>query len=453
MAEERREFFGHLISLVLPIALQSLLTSLVSASDAFMLGFLDQASLSAISLAAQITFVLSLFHAAYMIGAGALAAQYWGIRDGKTVEHVLGISLRFSLPTSAVFFLLARFFPGLLMRAFTSDALLIALGADYLRIVSLSYLMSGFSQMFLNIMKNSGRVGRAALYGSAAVVLNILLNLVLIFGLPGIPALGIRGAAIATVIARGSELVLCLAENTRRNRVGLHRETFRSPGRALLGRYWEITAPVLANEIAWGGGVAMFSVILGHLGSDAVAASSVTNILREVLMCFCTGIGGGAAILLGNQLGAGEMGKARRTGARLLAASVSFGAAAGILVLIASLLVARVNKAMTPAALGYLRKMGYISAYYVAAKAFNSCLVGGIFCAGGDTRFGFWCDLINMWAVILPISALAAFRLRWPVMAVYFLLNMDEIGKIPFEIAHYKKGKWINNLTGGADTV
>ena len=453
MAEERREFYRQLTSLVLPIALQSLLTSLVSASDAFMLGFLDQASLSAISLATQIPFVLSLFQAAFMIGAGVLAAQYWGVRDRDTVEKVLGISLRFSLPTAALFFVAARFFPSVLMRAFTSDGELIERGAEYLRIVSWSFLMSGFSQMFLNIMKNSGRVGRAALYGSTAVVLNILLNLVLIFGFFGLPALGVLGAAVATAVSRGAELVLTLAENLRPDQVRLRRETLFSPDGVLTRRYWRYTAPVLANEIAWGGGVAMFSVILGHMGSDAVAANAVTSILKEILLCFCTGIGGGAAILLGNQLGAGELEKARRSSVRLLGASVLFGALAGVLVLIATAAVARTNRAMTSAALGYLRKMGLISSYYVVAKAYNSCLVGGVFVAGGDTRFGFWCDLINMWGVILPVSAVAAFLLRRPVMTVYFLLNLDEIGKIPFEVAHYKKGKWINNLTGGADTV
>ena len=453
MAEERREFYRQMASLVLPIALQSLLTSLVSASDAFMLGFLDQASLSAISLATQIPFVLSLFQAAFMIGSGVLAAQYWGVRDRDTVEKVLGISLLFSLPTAALFFVAARFFPSFLMRAFTSDGELIERGAEYLRIVSWSFLMSGFSQMFLNIMKNSGRVGRAALYGSTAVVLNILLNLVLIFGFFGLPALGVLGAAVATAVSRGAELVLTLAENLRPDQVRLRRGTLFSPDGVLTRRYWRYTAPVLANEIAWGGGVAMFSVILGHMGSDAVAANAVTNILKEILLCFCTGIGGGAAILLGNQLGAGELEKARRSSVRLLGASVLFGALAGVLVLIATAVVARTNRAMTPTALGYLRRMGLISSYYVVAKAYNSCLVGGVFVAGGDTRFGFWCDLINMWGVILPASAIAAFLLRRPVMTVYFLLNLDEIGKIPFEVAHYKKGKWINNLTGGTDTV
>ena len=451
MSGDLRGFIRELTRLVLPIALQSLLSALVSASDAFMLGFLDQASLSAISLATQITFVLSLFHSAFMIGAAVLAAQYWGISDRHTVEKVLGVSLLFSLPVSAVFFLAARFRPEWLMRLFTDDAELIGRGAEYLRIVSWSFLMSGYSQMFLNIMKNSGRVGRAALYGSVAVILNILLNLVLIFGLFGAPALGIRGAAIATTVSRGAELALCLAENARPGQVRLRRTALTSPEGDLARRYWHYTAPVLANMIAWGGGVAMFSVILGHLGSDAVAANSVTNIIKNIMLCFCTGIGGGTSIMLGNQLGAGELEKARRSSVRLLTASVLFGALAGMLVLICVSLVARSSTALSPRAVGYLRKMGYISAYYVIASSFNSTLVAGVFTAGGDTRFGFWCDLINMWGVILPVSALAAFRLHAPVMTVYFLLNLDEIGKIPFEVAHYRKGKWIKNLTDSGE--
>lgn len=195
-----RKFYRELTAVVLPIALQSLLASLVSASDALMLGLLDQSSLSAISLATQVQFVLSLFLSAFMIGASVLAAQYWGQRDRDAVEQTLALSLRIAVPTSALFMLAALFMPGTLMRAFTGDPALIALGVPYLRLVSPSYLLMGVSQMYLNIMKNSGRVKQSALYGSIAVVANILLNLVLIFGLLGAPKLGIQGAELAAFV-------------------------------------------------------------------------------------------------------------------------------------------------------------------------------------------------------------------------------------------------------------
>ena len=444
---ENRGFFRELMRIVFPIAMQSLLSSLVSASDALMLGFLDQNSLSAISLAAQVQFVLSLFQAAFMIGAGVLAAQYWGIRDRDTVERVLGLSLRASVPVSALFFLLGLLAPGALMRCFTPDTALIALGVPYLRIVSVTYLLTGVSQMYLNIMKNSGRVSRASAYASAAVIINILLNLVLIFGWLGLPAMGIRGAAVATVISRGMEFLLCLLENRRKGVVKLRLPYFLHADGVLQRRYWKHTAPVLANGIAWGGGFTMFSVIMGHLGGDAVAANSITGILKNILTCFSTGLGAGSGILLGNLLGAGELERAKDYSRRLIRASLVFGAAAGTLLLAALPGVLHFSDSLTDTAREYVKYMGFISAYYVVGRSLNGVLIEGTFCAGGDTRFGFICDLINMWVFIIPLASLAAFVLKWPVMAVYFILHLDEIGKIPFEIAHYRKYKWLKNLT------
>ena len=444
---ENRGFFCELLRVVFPIAMLSLLSSLVSASDALMLGLLDQASLSAISLATQVQFVLGLFQAAFMIGASVLAAQYWGLRDRDTIEQVLGLSLRLSVPVSSLFTAAALFAPVLLMRLFTSDPELISRGIPYLRIVSASYLLTGISQMYLNIMKNSGRVARSSLYASAAVVLNIALNLLLIFGLAGLPAMGIRGAALATVIARAVELALCLLENRKPEVVRMRLRHCLKTAPELRKRFYHYMAPVLANEIAWGGGVTMFSVIMGHLGSDAVAANSITNILKNILTCFSTGLGAGSGIMLGNLLGAGELDAAKACSRKLIRASLLLGACAGAVLLAALPPVLRFSGSLTETARAYVKYMGFISAYYVVGRSLNGVLIEGTFCAGGDTRFGFLCDLVNMWCFIIPLASLAAFVLKWPVMAVYFILNLDEICKIPFEIRHYRKYKWLKNLT------
>ena len=443
----KKTFSKELMAIVVPVALQSLLSSLVSASDALMLGFLDQSSLSAISLATQIAFVLSLFHMAFATGVSILAAQYWGIEDRVTVEKVLGISLKISVPVSALFSLAAFFIPGTLMRIFTSDPELIALGIPYLKIVSITYLITGFSQMYLTLLRNSGRVTKSSVFSSVAVVLNILLNLVLIFGWLGIPAMGIRGAALATVIARVVELILCIIENRKRDLPGFRLSRLMHKEKALTADYYRYMFPVLLNYIAWGGGVTMFSVIIGHLGSDAVAANSITNIVKNVLLCFCTGIGAGSGIMVGNRLGAGELEEAKETGRKLLTAAVIFGAIAGVILLLLVPVRSVFSRSLSETSSGYLKIMMLISSYHVIGKSLNSTMVGGIFTAGGDTRFGFICDLINMWAFVIPLASLAAFVFKWPVPVVYFLLNLDEICKIPFEIHHYRKYKWVKNLT------
>lgn len=442
-----QSFLRKLFSIVIPIALQALLSSLVSASDALMLGLLDQASLSAISLATQITFVLTLFQAAFMIGASVLAAQYWGIHDKETVEKVLGLSLRISVPVSALFSLAGLLMPSVLMRIFTNDPVLIGLGIPYLRIVSISWLLMGISQMVLNIMKNSGRVLRSAIYGSVALITNIVCNLVLIFGLLGFPALGIKGAAIATVFSRLVELILCLLENRDHKNVRIRLNCLFRANKALQKQYVHHMMPVLANEIAWGGGVTMFSVIMGHLGSDAVAANAVANILKNIILCFCTGIGAGSSIMVGNILGTGDLEAAKECSKKLIRASLFFGVIAGLILLAITPLAIRFSGSLTNQAREYLKYMLLISAYYVVGKSLNGVLIEGTFCAGGDTKFGFYCDLINLWFVIIPIASLFAFILHAPVMIVYFILNLDEIDKIPVEWFHYKKYKWLNNLT------
>ena len=187
MKKENKVFYKKLLFLVVPIALQNLMSAMVSASDAIMLSLLDQDSLSAVSLAAQVQFVLSLFWAALTIGATILAAQYWGKKDIQAVEWILAIVLKFSVLVSFVFFAGAIAFPRMLMRIFTNDDTLITLGAVYLRTVSWSYLFAGVSQIYLCIMKNSGRTGRSTVFGSVSMGMNILLNAIFIFGLLGVP--------------------------------------------------------------------------------------------------------------------------------------------------------------------------------------------------------------------------------------------------------------------------
>lgn len=437
----------RLFVLVLPIALQNLMTALVSASDALMLGFLDQSSLSAVSLGTQVQFVLNLFYAALTIGVTVLAAQYWGKGDPEAVEKVLGIGLTASVSVSAVFFLGAVLMPGTLMRIFTNEEELIGLGIPYLRVVSWSYLFTGVSQIYLCIMKNSGRTLKSTIYGSTSVVLNIILNAALIFGLAGLPRLGIVGAAAATVISRAVELGLVLMENRKPDVVRIRWNHLRHPNPGLRQDFRHYTAPILANEIVWGCGFTMFSVIMGHMGNDAVAANSIANIVKNIIACLCLGIGTGSGIIIGNELGCGNLEQAKEYGGKLCRISLAAGALSGIFLVGLSPLILRFVPDLSARAMGYLKIMLYICGYYLIGKSINSTVVAGIFCAGGDTRFGLMCDAVTMWMIIVPLGMAAAFWLRLPVLWVYFLLNLDEFVKLPAVCRHYRKYQWVRNLT------
>ena len=309
--KKQNDFMKKLLTLVFPIAFQQFMLALVSASDAFMLGFLSQDDLSAVSLASQITFVQNLFLAAMTIGLSMFAAQYWGKRDIGAVERIFAYVLKITVAISFLFTLAALCVPEMLMRIFTSETNLIEKGSIYLRTVSLSYLLTGISQIYLCILKNSGKATLSSIISSTTVVLNILFNAVLIYGLFSMPKLGIAGAAIATVIARIIEVIWCLGETAKKGRVKLH-YIYVLKGDSKLSRdFWKYTTPVLGNEIVWGVGFTMYSVIMGHLGSDAVAANSIANIVKNLVACFGLGLGSGGGIIVGNELGAGKFDTAK----------------------------------------------------------------------------------------------------------------------------------------------
>lgn len=447
MNSENKTLVKKLLVLVLPMALQNLMASLVSASDALMLGFLNQSSLSAVSLAGQVQFVLSLFLGAFTIGESILAAQYWGKGEKHRLEEILGIVLRFSILVSFLFTVAALCAPDLLMRIFTNDEELIRLGASYLRITSFSYFFMGISQIYLCIMKNTGRALLSTLYSSSSVILNIIINAILIFGLLGFPKLGIAGAAIATSISRGVELALILFENVRQKEIRIRMKHILRPPSWLQKDYIHYTWPSLANQVIWGCGFTMTSVIMGHLGTDAVAANSIAQIAKNLAACLCLGIGTGAGIIIGNELGQGNLAQAKKTGNKLCIISLITGAASCVILFACIPVIQGFAGTLSPQAQDYLRFMLFVCSYYLIGKSFSATVIGGIFSAGGDTRFGLICDTINMWAIIVPVGCIAAFVLHLPVPVVYFLLNLDEFTKMPLEIWYYRKYRWVKNIT------
>ena len=438
-------FWKKLTPLVFPIAFQQLMSALVSTSDTLMLGMVDQASLSAASLATQISFVVSLFMFG-LTGAGSLlAAQYWGKGSRDDVEQVFAIMLRPMTLVGGVFTLAAFFIPGLLMRIFTPDPVLIGLGSGYLRAVALSYVLMCITQSYLCIMRNSGRATTATAISSTGVVLNIILNGILIFGLLGFPKLGAVGAALATTITRVVELVWVLAETARPDRIKLRRRYLFGKC-ALTGDYWKHGTILVANNVIWGVGITMGSVILGRLGSDAVAANSIAMTMKNLVNCFCMGLASGGAILVGNELGADQLDTAKRYGGKVVRLALISGTITAVFLISMTPLILRVAE-LSPQSQEYLRWMIVVCAINLIGMSNNSAIISGIFPAGGDTRFGFICDVITLWVIVVPLGFLGAFVWDLPIWVVYIFINMDEWVKMPAVFHHYRKYRWVRNLT------
>ncbi|MGN0580841.1 MAG: MATE family efflux transporter [Ruminococcus sp.] len=445
-----KNFSKKLISLVLPISMQQLMLSLVSVTDALMLGFLSQDALSAVSLAGQVMFVYSLFTFSASSGISILAAQYWGLRDKKSIEKVLACGLRMIVPISVVFTLGALIFPTEIMRMFASDDVLIDSGALYLRSVALSYLFLSVSQCCLCTMKNCGMAVKSSVISSVSVAVNIIFNALLIFGLFGFPKMGIAGAGAATVISKAVELVWTLIVVMKKDSIKIRLKYILHGDKVLSGDFLKYTLPVLGNNLVWGIGFTMYSVILGHLGSDATAANSIANIVKNLAICICQGLASASGVIVGEQLGRGELENARESASKLCRLSLVSGILSGAVILCVIPFVPLFTS-ISETAQGYLRVMLAVSSYYVVGKAMNMTVISGIFPSGGDSKFGFKCDGVTMWFVTVPIGLIAAFVLRLPVLAVYILINIDEIVKLPVVYMHYKKYRWLNKLTRTAD--
>ena len=444
MDERKRSLRKEIVRLAFPIALQQFMTALVGACDAIMLGKLSQDAMSAVSLATQVTFVFNLFMFAFMAGENMFVAQYYGKGDYTGISQVFSLVTKICGCIAVVFLAGSLFFPEQLMRILTNEETLIVLGSEYLRVIGISYVFSGIAQTFLAIMKNCGAVNMSTLINGVMVILNIVLNAVFIFGLSGFPKMGIKGAALATVLATVVQFlwsvgyVLC--------RIRAVKFSLRSCEKKLFGRFWQKAVPLLINNLAWGIGFSMYSVIMGHLGTDAVAANGIANISKNLVVCFCLGLGNAGSIIVGNRLGADRLQEAKEVGETLTKTAIIAGIVSGLVLIALSPFITKMVD-LTPTARGYLQKMLLISSYYIAGKSVNCMTIGGIFAAGGDSKFGMLCDSVTLWCIIVPLGCICAFILKLPVMVVYFVLNLDEIIKLPVVYKHYKKYKWIKNLT------
>ncbi len=443
---ENREFYSRIFKLVLPIIIQNLLSAAVSSADVVMLNYVGQSSISAVSLASQYTNILFMVFYGLGTGATVLCAQYYGKGDMRAIQAVEGIAMRFSLGIALLFALLSLAVPEQMMRIFTNDTELIEVGASYLRCISVCYVCWGIIEVYLAVLRSIGCVMVSTLMNILAFSLNVFLNAVFIFGLFGAPKLGAMGVAIATSLSRLIELLACVGVSVSRKDIKLNLRWMFVKSKELYSDFLRLSMPALGNDISWSVGFSMYSVILGHLGTDAVAANSFVVVVRNFGTILCFGMASAGGILIGNVIGENRLEDAKKNARELMKLTVVTGALGGLIILAITPFALR-NASLSDQAMHYLKYMLLINVYYVMGMAVNTTLIAGLFRAGGDSKFGFVCDTIDMWCYAVPLGFLAAFVLRLPVMAVYFLLCTDEFVKWPWVIRRYRSGKWLKNIT------
>ena len=447
---EKRAFYKHAIKITAPIALQNFMDAAVSSADIIMLSFVSQEALGASSLAGQAAFVLNMLLFGISSGASVLSAQYWGKGDKRAVERVLGLAMRLTILLSALFTLAAAIVPETIMRIFTEDPALIDNGMKYLRAVSASYVLGAFCTVYLGVMRSVERVKMSATVHCSAVIMNVLLNACFIFGIGPFPKLGIVGVALATSITRAIETVICLGDNWFGKAVKLRIKYLIARGGELMRDFIRFAVPAAANDVVWGLAFSVYSIILGHMSSDIVAANSVATVVRNLGTVVCFGTSSSAAIILGKAMGDNKLAEAKVYASRFIKLAVWTALAGGVVILMARPLVMlymEVAVEVTDIVRRELNLMLYINSYYILGQSLNTMLICGIFRAGGDVKFGMYCDAIAMWVYAVPVGLLAAFVLKLPEMWVYFILCLDEFVKLPAVFRHYGKGAWLRNIT------
>lgn len=444
--DDKKFFYKNLYRIALPITLQSLMLAMVAASDAFMLGRVAQKQMTAVSLATQVQFVQNMFLYSATAAGAILGAQYWGKGDKRALQNIFNLMLMFCGVVSIIFFLACELCPDALMHIFSGDASIIKIGSSYLRIAGWSYLITGFSQCYLTVMKITENVKAGAIISSLAVVCNIVFNAIFIFGFMFVPRLEAKGAALATTISRVIELLLCLIISGGKSYVRPRLLSFFKVPGVLALDFFKQCLPLMGGSLCWGIGFTSYTAIMGHMGNDAAAANSIAAVVRDLVCCMCNGIGSAAGIIVGNELGAGRLDVGKKYGIRLRNLSYIIGIISTAIVLLATPIVVNVV-ILTDMARGYLIWMMVIMSFYMIGRCVNTVTINGVLDGGGDTIFDLYSLVVSMWLIAIPLALSGAFIFHWSPLLVYACTCLDEVGKIPWVMIRFRKYKWVKDLT------
>ena len=445
---KKRDFFRYASKLAFPIMLQNLISTLVNMADTVMLGYVSQTAMSASSLANQFTVVLFCLYYGLSIGTSVLCAQYFGKGDKQTVEKILGMAEFLSIIISLVFFAISFTFPDVIMKIFTNSTETITVGTRYLRVISFSFMFMGFSQVFMSAMRSIGKIAMPSITYVVSLCVNVLCNATFIFGLCGLPKLGVTGVALGTVIARIVEVLICLIYSLVSSDIGFRVRYLFNKNAVLLKDFLKIAAPSVINDVAWSLASSTFAAILGHIGDDMVAANAVAIMVVNVGAIACRGFSNATTIIISQELGQNHLEAAKEYGKRMLYITIAVAlAGCAIIIAIRPFMIDFYSDKLSPTALSYLGSIMLMTTWRLIGEGINTCLICGCFRGGGDAKFGMITDTLCMWIIAVPLMAVAAYVIKLPPIWVYFVMTLDEFEKMPIVLYHYKKGNWAKNIT------
>ncbi len=444
--EISEHFYRKVFAIALPIALQNIVSSSLNLIDTFMISSLSTASIAGVSAANKLFFIMFLFLFGISSGSSILTAQYWGVKDIKNIRRVLGVCLALGVAGSLFFAFAAMALPESVMRIFTNSPGAIGEGADYLRIIGICYVPTAMTFAYVFILRSTGNVKLPMVVSTIAIILNTFLNWVLIYGHLGAPALGVRGAAIATVIARFVEFSIMIVIIYKQRGVAAAKfSELIDVNKAFINRYMTTVLPVIGNELVWAIGVTMYDVVYGRMGEAVMAAMGITKTIEQFGFFMIYSLGNAAGVVLGNQMGTGDMTHVFNYAKKLLKMMIGVGVVMSVFFFFIAPSVAGIFN-VEPDVKVFIIQCVRVLAIATTFKAINILVIVGILRSGGDTKFALILDGASVWLVAVPLVALGGLVWGLEIKYVYALALTEEISKASIGMWRTYSKKWINNL-------
>jgi putative MATE family efflux protein len=445
-----RVFLRDMLALAIPVAFQQFITASLSMIDVLMVGQLGETSVAALGLANQIFFLLILFLFGVTSGMAIFTAQYWGKGDMENIHKVLGICLSLAVLVAAGFTLAATLIPRTLMSFYTEDHEVVRLGSEYLRIVSVSYVMMAIAVSYISVLRSITMVKLTVVVAVVALGLKTILGYLLIFGIGPFPELGVRGAAIGTAFGWTFECILLLVlVYVRRTPLAVNPLKLLQFSRPFALNVLKTSMPAAINEVLWSLGITTYNAVYGHISTDAIAAVNINATIEELVFVLFIGLGNACAIMVGNKIGAGGKDMAFEYGRRFLILGVAVALMGGMIVLSVRNIVIGLYP-LSPS--GALNLYGLMTVYAFSSwlRVFNFMLFIGALRAGGDTRYSMFTELFSIWVIGVPAALIGGFVLDFPVYGVYALVLLEEAVKAVIVFRRFMSRRWIHDLVNVA---
>lgn len=445
-----RPFLKEMLLIALPISFQQLINASLNMIDVIMVGHLGETSIAALGLSNQVFFVLILLLFGTTSGMASFTAQFWGKQEIEPIRKVLGMSIIATSLFALIFSLAAIFIPQTVLGFYTKDTEVIRIGAQYLRIVGLSYIPVAIATSYIAVLRSIQLVRLTVIATTTALIFKTILGYMLIFGLGGFPALGVRGAAIGTASGWTLELILLIGfVYTQKTPLATNLKTLFSFDMSFFARVLRTALPAMANELFWSVGITTYNAIYAHIGTDSIAAVNVNATMEELGFVVFMGLGNACAVMVGNRIGAGKREEAYETVRRVIILSVSAAWVVGFMVFLLRGVVVKLYD-LSPSGVHNVQMLMLMMACTLWIRMFNFSTFIGALRAGGDTRFALFMEICSIWLIGVPAAYISAFVFHFPVYYVYLAVALEEIAKAFVSSWRFRSRKWIHDLVNEA---